>query len=255
MATKFHVNKKGVPGECSADAGNCPFGANEPHYNSPEEAREGYEARRKDDTISVVLKKTPGSSPEEFRTVHTSDKDLANKIATAERELEDADNQAKWLENKAIALQDAQEKFNLTEPGSPERKQALVDRQENRGELLAADLAVWRNSPLYNEDVESRMKSNAFVVNEADESIESAMADKVAKNKVAQNYGISVKDVDSVLETTHYDYLRPRMALINPIGSLSNNETYTFNTAHVFRLEPQAVQGILDYAAEYSSSK
>ena len=42
---KFHINGKGEPGPCSAQADGCPFGGEESHYSSPEAAREAYEAK------------------------------------------------------------------------------------------------------------------------------------------------------------------------------------------------------------------
>lgn len=39
---KFHIRKDGNAGKCSAQPGNCPLGADEPHYDTPEAAREGY---------------------------------------------------------------------------------------------------------------------------------------------------------------------------------------------------------------------
>lgn len=36
--TKFHINKKGVPAVCRAKKGNCPFGGENEHYNTKEEA-------------------------------------------------------------------------------------------------------------------------------------------------------------------------------------------------------------------------
>lgn len=37
---KFHINKHGVPAPCKAQKGNCPYGGEESHYNSQEEAQE-----------------------------------------------------------------------------------------------------------------------------------------------------------------------------------------------------------------------
>lgn len=39
MMTKFHINKKGVPSPCKAEIGNCPYGGEESHYNSEQEAQ------------------------------------------------------------------------------------------------------------------------------------------------------------------------------------------------------------------------
>lgn len=40
----FHINAKGEPGSCSAKPGNCPFGADAPHYETAAEARAAFEA-------------------------------------------------------------------------------------------------------------------------------------------------------------------------------------------------------------------
>lgn len=41
---KFHVNEEGNPGQCSAQDGNCPFGADAPHFSTAEDARTHFEA-------------------------------------------------------------------------------------------------------------------------------------------------------------------------------------------------------------------
>lgn len=38
--TKFHINSKGLPAECKATIGNCPFGGAETHFNSSQEAQD-----------------------------------------------------------------------------------------------------------------------------------------------------------------------------------------------------------------------
>lgn len=41
----YHINPAGNVGKCSAKADNCPFGAQDEHYASPEEARLAYERK------------------------------------------------------------------------------------------------------------------------------------------------------------------------------------------------------------------
>ena len=36
---KFHINKHGVPAPCKATKGNCPYGGDDSHYKSQEEAQ------------------------------------------------------------------------------------------------------------------------------------------------------------------------------------------------------------------------
>lgn len=42
---KYHINAHGNPNPCSAQSGNCPFGGDENHFSTPEEARSVYERR------------------------------------------------------------------------------------------------------------------------------------------------------------------------------------------------------------------
>lgn len=42
---KYHINAHGNPNPCSAQSGNCPFGGDEDHFRTPEEARNVYERR------------------------------------------------------------------------------------------------------------------------------------------------------------------------------------------------------------------
>lgn len=43
-ASKFHLRPgSGEPGPCSAQEGNCPYGADAPHFNTEKEARESFE--------------------------------------------------------------------------------------------------------------------------------------------------------------------------------------------------------------------
>lgn len=41
--TKFHINDNGDAKQCSAEEGNCPFGADAPHFDTKKEAQQHYE--------------------------------------------------------------------------------------------------------------------------------------------------------------------------------------------------------------------
>lgn len=41
---RYHITKKGEPGKCTAQPGNCPLGGEGEHYDSPEAARDAFEA-------------------------------------------------------------------------------------------------------------------------------------------------------------------------------------------------------------------
>lgn len=38
--SKFHINKHGVPAPCRAKEGNCPYGGEDSHFDTQEEAQE-----------------------------------------------------------------------------------------------------------------------------------------------------------------------------------------------------------------------
>jgi len=44
VAVKWHVNGEGKPGKCSAKKGQCPFGADAPHFGTKREAEAAAEA-------------------------------------------------------------------------------------------------------------------------------------------------------------------------------------------------------------------
>lgn len=54
MAAKFHVNGEGNPGPCSAQAGNCPFGGPDAHYESQTDARAAYEMSQASNMFTKV---------------------------------------------------------------------------------------------------------------------------------------------------------------------------------------------------------
>lgn len=39
MQKSYHINSKGLPSECKARKGNCPFGSSSFHYKNPENAQ------------------------------------------------------------------------------------------------------------------------------------------------------------------------------------------------------------------------
>ena len=56
---RYHVNPKtGNPGVCHAQAGKCPFGGDENHYPSENEARAAYEQKMAHMVVKAVSKKS-----------------------------------------------------------------------------------------------------------------------------------------------------------------------------------------------------
>lgn len=68
---QFHVNPAGEPGPCSAEV-SCPFGSNEEHFNTKEEARDFYEKKN----AATVLPKTMSKSELNKAVKDSSDPEL-----------------------------------------------------------------------------------------------------------------------------------------------------------------------------------
>lgn len=81
---KFHINRKGDATQCRAKTGACPFGSNEQHYSTREEAREAYEKEQSFNNIVKV------SSANYKKDIEKQFKTLMNKRAETKKQLEEA---------------------------------------------------------------------------------------------------------------------------------------------------------------------
>lgn len=85
----FHVNPhSGNPGECKAIYA-CPFGGDDAHYSSPEEAREAYESKMASEMFGGAVQSKPGF----FDTV---DPDLAKEISSGSFEFQNFAFEHDW---------------------------------------------------------------------------------------------------------------------------------------------------------------
>lgn len=71
--TKYHISSDGVPNPCSADKKPCPLGADKPHFETKEAAREHYEKSKASKTITKPLTKNNAMSQRnEFQIIEDS---------------------------------------------------------------------------------------------------------------------------------------------------------------------------------------
>lgn len=63
MSKLYHLSN-GEAKRCSAKAGNCPFGADAPHFDTVQEAQKFYENSRNNETVSSLQKSVPFSKEE-----------------------------------------------------------------------------------------------------------------------------------------------------------------------------------------------
>lgn len=100
----YHVNGKGEPGKCSAQQGNCPFGSDEDHYESQDQARIAFERLMQDrgwiktskvDRLREEIAASPnGPSPAQSRELRqlqdAEDEQRAEQLAADRRTAEAA---------------------------------------------------------------------------------------------------------------------------------------------------------------------
>lgn len=182
-------------------------------------------------------------------------KRLDDKIETASIEFRDAQDRNDWMAKKTQAYEDSKTELMRTLPGTENRLAAMEKRASLREDLLAADIAAFRDSEFYSPEVESTLRTNALTVHDADTSIETALADHSGIHQIARESGLSTRDVENILEVTQENYLRTRGGFSAHIGTLAENQNFTQDTAHVFRVEPTAIKNVLNFAAGHSKVK
>lgn len=60
---KFHINAAGNPGICRAVNGRCPFGGEENHFDSAEQAQAAFETRMSDQAFTSTSKRASAPAP------------------------------------------------------------------------------------------------------------------------------------------------------------------------------------------------
>lgn len=81
---KFHINKEGNAGRCSATAGKCPFGGAEEHYKTIEDARRAVENQYMEKDQMSANKNTKETQKQKNREISESLDSLTNHSASFE---------------------------------------------------------------------------------------------------------------------------------------------------------------------------
>lgn len=132
--SKWHINDKGDPGECSATKGECPFknddGSPAPHYDTAEEARIAFEKEMEEYTDSI-FNKAPG------------EKELAHPGEMKEK------GWSRW------AIQALGADHTLV----PALGEAFLEKVGNNADLMVHGqaLTVWVNEPDFSSVDQSRI--------------------------------------------------------------------------------------------------
>ncbi len=96
---KYHVNKAGEPGQCSAQRGGCPFGGEQEHYSSLTEAYDSIAASSS--TFSSVTKSEPeldiaSEMVEQYAQLEDVDPEVAEEIELALASISHGDKLSAW---------------------------------------------------------------------------------------------------------------------------------------------------------------
>lgn len=257
----WHTNPEtGNSALCSADSDNprstgCRFKlSSDEHYPTREAAEAAFAKMVEEPSFAVIV--SDRGSNENMRVVIT-DASLKSRVESLEKDWGNLS-----VGEKSERLNDLFDKYSETatnihnmEYGSKSRLEALKERNKVREEIFAADIVAWRDSDFYSEDVEKRMEDNALYVSDADLCIEEALSNRAGIEAVARENGISPRDVENILETIHDDYLKPRFGIAKSIGKLEQDSQYAESTAHVFRIDSEAVRNTIKFARKYSTVK
>ena len=245
----WHFNPEtGKTGVCQARI-KCDFaedGVNPPHFATEAEARAAYNNTMDDKTIAVVFKKDSKASK---NTVSTADQSFSKLLSTSRQELKTADNEAKWLENKAVAVIEAQEDVSRYDFGTKERAAARDSLRLSREAYLAAELASIESSPMFDPSMSEKLQKNAQVVWDESGKLEKALADHARIANIASQSRLSQGEVTALLETLQEDYTRPRSPRVTPLGGMAEDKNYCNVTATAFRIAPESVSRVLESVA------
>lgn len=133
---KFHINSSGEAGNCRAEKGGCPFGDDDQHYASAEEASKAYESKMADQVVpEPAEKKGSRERPLPKIDASTEKKTPTEEFRRIERELSENHDRLLRLTGRKDAAAEA------------EREE--ID--EIRKVLAAAYQVAYRNLPDYQE--------------------------------------------------------------------------------------------------------
>lgn len=143
MAAKWHVNGEGKPGKCDAKKGQCPFGADAPHFGTKREAEAAAEA--------LIEREMTGFSGEAKVPVLTECMDGSGlAVDAAGRWYRDG----ALVENMVEAATEGGEPFMLTDDSF---HGSIVSNAETDVQIHAGDIDDLINVGCYSDDMNTSM--------------------------------------------------------------------------------------------------
>lgn len=247
--SRYHFNPStGEPGQCRAEI-SCPFGGDEIHFSSADEARAGYEKLQAGATVSTLTR----AQVKEQALREKLDADVAAAEAVfAQYQTEGRRGYIEDENRKAWELQQAVKGLPL---GSPERQAAVEARNEGLKKLLAADIAFHRGisrqvgQPV-DQEVEERMILNARKVIAAHEGLENALADFGGQRSYAHSLRVQPEDVQQVLRSALSEYASPRGRQTS-LRELQDEYGFSVRLSRSLRVQPEDVARMLSLAVKY----
>jgi len=165
---KFHVNKDGDVGACSATVGPCPYGGEESHFTSEEAARSFYEAQHT--SFSAIKKEpneTPAPNPQEPNWIYGTQASALAHYATAHN------SGTTVLEQKNVGGNSVSLKMSSW-PRANEAKKALEKKgylvefgENDMGQWIHASVAPRQEEILNFDDLSWNEESSIFMINES----------------------------------------------------------------------------------------
>lgn len=274
--SKFHVNANGNPGTCSANTGNCPFGGDEVHFSSKDDARTYYELSQKIaaiPTIASVSKKNNEASEKARRIKalkaiekdYSSIKSVGNhleedmqrydsSVKMEYSELKDSLQKDEWLKFKDYKLENAVANLkNSRSGGSAYKRRALLHYNqcvaiEANAQIVDRISAQNSNRSLENEKefIDGKIQHMKNI-----NAIEAAARDDLMIRKVAATLGEKYDTVTWVLDKTE-DNLFVKKTSKKSLKELSANPGIILKKCS--GVTEENVKEILRWASHYNSS-
>lgn len=192
---KYHINNKGIPGECSAQNGNCPFAPADEHFDSLESAQTMSDFKSLAETdLNKAL--------DYYSYENLSNKELRVYRRIVLNELNKEHNQ---LENNQIPISEALSKEELESLYDKARKEIIEENKDYLNEIQNAkknfDFRPWKNgvprgliSNISNKKIAKLFCENYFV-NESGQidvnnfaNLQNRMQNEVMTSRYAQNF-------------------------------------------------------------------
>lgn len=166
--SKFHINGQGIPAPCRAKKGNCPFGGEETHFSSKQEAQE-HADRMNEKQHSILPGVNQSVQSESYNKM--KDKMLEGDIKSVEEDMHY--HKAEDVEGAYKVIQDFRKQGDLKETSNKFMKERLELSQQYADENRGIQHNLYRNTPdgRHIRDLEKEELDHIWTMDEVNQKV------------------------------------------------------------------------------------